>query len=128
MVPRSPNHTSNFGVGAGSQTSGDLHATIYNHLFAPNSRTIDCHSGQGRIDSPNESAIVTARSYHPGGVNVLKGDGSVRFIKEGVSLEIWRALGTRRVARSSPREITDRGKSGGVVWLLNGGKRRPFLE
>ena len=39
-------------------------------------------------------AAVTARSYHPGGVNVLMGDGSARFIKNGVSGTIWRALGT----------------------------------
>jgi prepilin-type N-terminal cleavage/methylation domain-containing protein len=39
-------------------------------------------------------AAITARSYHPGGVNALCGDGSVRFVKSAVSGEIWRALGT----------------------------------
>ena len=39
-------------------------------------------------------AAITARSYHPGGVNVLFGDGSVRFVKDGVSGQSWRALGT----------------------------------
>lgn len=39
-------------------------------------------------------AAVTARSYHPGGVNVLLGDGSVRFIKNSINGATWRALGT----------------------------------
>ncbi len=39
-------------------------------------------------------AAVTARSYHPNGVNVLMGDGSVRFIQDSVNPVIWRALGT----------------------------------
>ena len=34
-------------------------------------------------------------SYHPGGVNLMLGDGSVRFIKETVALSVWRALSTR---------------------------------
>jgi prepilin-type processing-associated H-X9-DG protein len=42
---------------------------------------------------PTFSAI-NARSYHPGGVNVLFGDGSVRFIKNSIDGMIWRALGT----------------------------------
>jgi prepilin-type N-terminal cleavage/methylation domain-containing protein/prepilin-type processing-associated H-X9-DG protein len=37
---------------------------------------------------------VTSRSYHPGGVNSLFGDGSVRFIKDSVNWQTWRALGT----------------------------------
>jgi len=43
--------------------------------------------------SPTYSA-VTSRSYHPGGVNVLKADGSVEFISSTVNGDIWRALGT----------------------------------
>jgi prepilin-type N-terminal cleavage/methylation domain-containing protein/prepilin-type processing-associated H-X9-DG protein len=39
-------------------------------------------------------AAVTARSYHPGGVNALLGDGSVRFIKDTINGPTWRALGT----------------------------------
>jgi prepilin-type N-terminal cleavage/methylation domain-containing protein/prepilin-type processing-associated H-X9-DG protein len=39
-------------------------------------------------------AAVTARSYHPDGVNALLGDGSVRFIKNGIDGQAWRALGT----------------------------------
>lgn len=39
-------------------------------------------------------AAVTARSFHPGGVNALFGDGSVRFIKNSINGITWRALGT----------------------------------
>ncbi len=39
-------------------------------------------------------AALTARSYHPGGVNALLGDGSVRFVKSTVDGNTWRALGT----------------------------------
>jgi prepilin-type processing-associated H-X9-DG protein len=39
-------------------------------------------------------AAITARSHHPGGVNVLLGDGGVRFVKETVNGATWRALET----------------------------------
>jgi prepilin-type N-terminal cleavage/methylation domain-containing protein/prepilin-type processing-associated H-X9-DG protein len=39
-------------------------------------------------------AAVTARSYHPGGVNALLSDGSVRFVKSSIDGLAWRALGT----------------------------------
>ena len=44
-------------------------------------------------DQPIYGAI-TARSYHPGGVNALFADGSVHFVKSTVNGVTWRALGT----------------------------------
>ena len=38
---------------------------------------------------------MTARSRHPGGVNVLYCDGGVRFVRDGIDPAAWRALGTR---------------------------------
>jgi prepilin-type processing-associated H-X9-DG protein len=40
-------------------------------------------------------AAVTARSYHPGGVNALFMDSSVRYIANSIDQATWRALGTR---------------------------------
>ena len=39
-------------------------------------------------------AAINSRSYHPGGVNVLMGDGSVKFIKSSIDGMVWRGLGT----------------------------------
>lgn len=39
--------------------------------------------------------VVTARSYHSGGVNALRMDGSVRFVTNSISQATWRAMGTR---------------------------------
>ena len=63
-------------------------------------------SGRGggyyHIQPPNRKAcnaagydtIIGASSYHPGGVNVLLFDGSVKFVKSGISIRSWHALGT----------------------------------
>jgi prepilin-type N-terminal cleavage/methylation domain-containing protein len=41
-------------------------------------------------------AAVNSRSYHPGGVNTMLGDGSIRFVKSTINGEAWRALGSMR--------------------------------
>ena len=40
-------------------------------------------------------ATMPPSSRHPGGVNLLAGDGAVKFIKQSIALSTWRALGTR---------------------------------
>lgn len=95
MQASPPRWSPSYGGGAGAQRYPNIEQTMYNHLFTPNSKLSDCNSGQSFHDSPNEVSTATARSAHPGGVNVLFSDGSVRFIKDGVNVVTWRALGTR---------------------------------
>jgi prepilin-type N-terminal cleavage/methylation domain-containing protein len=42
------------------------------------------------------SVLLASRSRHPGGVSVVLGDGSVRFIKNSIALSTWRALSTTK--------------------------------
>jgi prepilin-type N-terminal cleavage/methylation domain-containing protein/prepilin-type processing-associated H-X9-DG protein len=61
----------------------------YNHHLMPNDSRWDCSNGS---HNPGQAA---ARSYHSGGVNVLLGDGSVRFIRNNIDAYTWRGLATR---------------------------------
>jgi prepilin-type processing-associated H-X9-DG protein len=37
---------------------------------------------------------LSASSRHPGGVNALLADGSVKFMKDTISPVVWRSLGS----------------------------------
>ena len=37
---------------------------------------------------------ISASSYHTSGANACMGDGSVRFVRDSVSLPVWLAAGT----------------------------------
>ncbi len=49
--------------------------------------------------------VQSARSMHPGGVNVLMGDGTVRFVTNSVSVSTWNAVGTRSTGEVIPGDF-----------------------
>jgi prepilin-type N-terminal cleavage/methylation domain-containing protein/prepilin-type processing-associated H-X9-DG protein len=74
--------------------SGEARCVSYNHYYTPNSRSFDCIA-----NDPTTTYISVgyraARSRHTGGVNVMLGDGSVRFVRDGVDPTTWRYFSTR---------------------------------
>ena len=72
----------------------------YYHVLTPNRH--DCATGAGDLDYGSVDSFIGASSAHPGGVNLLLMDGSVRFVKNGVGQPVWLGLGTR-----SGGEVTD---------------------
>lgn len=127
-VPESPHQIAGFAGGAqfklGPDTNdntghtewcdGRVHHSGFTTVFTPNTVVpyahtdgqtydVDFNSRQeGKSDAQPTYAAVTARSYHPGIVNVALMDGSVRSISEGIDSEIWRALGTRQSGSGEP--------------------------
>jgi prepilin-type N-terminal cleavage/methylation domain-containing protein/prepilin-type processing-associated H-X9-DG protein len=71
---------------------------FYTHTVPPNYTGRDC------LATSFDRGHLAARSYHPGGVNVALADGSVRFIRDTISLATWKKLGTR-----SGGEVIDAG-------------------
>ena len=94
----------------GNDFRGIMHypeGPLYQHDRTPNTgipdeiRTMGCVSIPrapcvGTYTAYNNRAIVlAARSQHIGGVQVLMGDGAVRFVSENIDLTIWKGLATQ---------------------------------
>jgi prepilin-type N-terminal cleavage/methylation domain-containing protein len=61
----------------------------------PNSPCASGNDGDSVIGlSPGSRRWNSARSQHTGGVQVLMGDGAVRFVSDNIDLTTWRALAT----------------------------------
>ncbi len=48
--------------------------------------------------------MMAVRSRHPGGVQMAYADGHVVFVRNTISMSIWRALSTSRGGESSQAE------------------------
>ena len=67
---------------------GSFIMSSYNHFYTPNSPYPDC------TDAGRNAAVTGPRSFHPGGVNTLFLDGHIQFIKNTVSLPVFRGIST----------------------------------
>jgi len=81
-----------------SWANGEYRCTLYNHYRGPNAEQLDCVSALVIGDVAVRYAAYgwrTARSRHPGGVNLLMADGAVSFCEDAIDLSAWQALSTR---------------------------------
>lgn len=86
---------------------GRTHQTSFTATFTPNTVVLYSPSSgeefdvdwtnqqEGRSLTASTFAAVTSRSFHTGGVNSGRADGSVRFFNDSVSPDVWTALSTR---------------------------------
>ena len=96
---------------------------LYHHNTTPNSSSVDQTRAQAAPSThctasppveapcigaftfgatPPRRLLLGARSYHPGGVNVALGDGSVQFVTNEIDLSLWRSVCT---PRGAPGEV-----------------------
>jgi prepilin-type N-terminal cleavage/methylation domain-containing protein/prepilin-type processing-associated H-X9-DG protein len=69
--------------------------TLFQTVVPPNGAPWNSCQDQCGGCALNYTQFANAQSNHPGGVNVLMGDGSSRFIKNSINPQTWMALGTR---------------------------------
>ena len=71
----------------------------YSHLLAPNKPACFFSNYStakyGPFPGNDDITFIGAQSNHPGGVNVGFLDGSVKFIKDSVSLQTWGSIATK---------------------------------
>jgi len=95
---------------------GRAHQTGFTALFPPNTRVMcDVDGRSFDVDWTNQQeaksasavtyAAVTARSYHPGVVNVVMMDGSVHAVADAIARSVWQALATRDGAEIVPHRL-----------------------
>jgi len=112
IAPSTPNEVLSYGgtlrlTGHTEWVDAKVHETGYTATFLPNTKmSFNSNGTITDVDfiSSSESAAVgaaptyaavTSRSYHIGGVNTLRMDGSVHFAHETMNLSTWRAMHTR---------------------------------
>ncbi len=62
-------------------------STLYSHILTPN-------AGPSCIAEDRRTALMGASSAHPGRINVLLMDGSLRGVSPTIAPQVWWALGT----------------------------------
>lgn len=78
-------------------TRGNYVSTRYNHIMPPNQRSCTRKDGGAQLGAAvnDNGGAITASSRHPGGVGLAFVDGSVDFIADSISPEVWASFGSR---------------------------------
>ena len=76
---------------------GSVGISLFNTVVTPNSKQFAWNTCKSTCPNcgGDDANFANSQSNHPGGVNVLFTDGSVRFIKDSISPQTWMALGTK---------------------------------
>ncbi len=82
-------------IGRSWSSGSPLVAPTYMHVQTPNS-----FMGHYNTSMDEGDFVVTASSHHAGGVNLALVDGSVRFVSDDISAEVWWAVGGRDDGRT----------------------------
>ena len=84
----------------------------YTHVNPPNTKACFYLNDAGNPAQGNvQFSMVGASSFHPGGVNCLMMDGSVKFIKNSVAYAAWKAIATHERWRGRlQRRLLSRGR------------------
>ena len=86
----------------GDMLNDDTPCTMFMTINTPNAGT-DVSPFQPSPPNPENPPYTSigsaytyksARSRHPGGVNVIMADGSLQFVSNDIALATWRAMGT----------------------------------
>ncbi|MDD3468644.1 MAG: DUF1559 domain-containing protein [Thermoguttaceae bacterium] len=111
MTDSLTSHSANYSDFRGGPYRGEV--AFFSTYYEPNTRNPDelmstgyCHTPDVvvtkgapciRENAPTGYAMrMSARSYHSGGVNVCRGDGSCAFVSDSINRVTWRAFGTAR--------------------------------
>jgi prepilin-type N-terminal cleavage/methylation domain-containing protein len=77
-------------------------SSLFSTNLSPNTTAADygrtCEAGNpifARCTASVDPQYFFARSFHPGGVQVVLADASVRFVPDTINTQTWRDLGTR---------------------------------
>jgi prepilin-type N-terminal cleavage/methylation domain-containing protein/prepilin-type processing-associated H-X9-DG protein len=95
-------HDNNTADWRGDMLNDDEQCGRFMTLDTPNQGIDEIVAGTFCVSRPqqklpctvNPNGKVSARSWHTGGVNAGMCDGSVRFVRDGISLNGWQALST----------------------------------